>query len=77
MSGHNPNVGENQVHYSGGGKGSNSDSAGVASGLSMVSSCECKNAESVSQNQRPKAHSTKAGSYRIGTQEISHERNIL
>ena len=64
---HDPNVGENQTHYSGGGKGSNSDSAGVTSGLSMVESASVKNAESVSANQRPKARSTKAGSYRIGT----------
>lgn len=67
MKDHNPNAGENQTHYSGGGKGSNSDSAGVTSGLSMVSSCGCKNAESVSVNQRPKANSMKSGSYRIGT----------
>lgn len=67
---HNPNVGENQTHFSGGMEGSRNDSAGVTSGLSMVESCSCKNAEKVSVNQRPKANSHKSGKYRIGTQEI-------
>lgn len=63
---HNPNVGENQKHWSAGGSGSNSDSAGVQSGLSSAASCSVKNAETVSQNQRPKARREKAGSFSIG-----------
>lgn len=67
MSNHNPNVGENQTHYNGGMSGSRNDSAGVTSGLSMVESCGCKDAEKVSVNQRPKANSMSKGGYRIGT----------
>ena len=68
MKGHNPNDGENQKHYSSGGKGSNSDSAGVVSGLSSVDSASnVKNIENVCPNQRPKARSTKSGSFKIGT----------
>ena len=64
---HNPNAGENQSHYSSGGKGSSRGSAGVADGLSHVAPCNVKNSENVCQNQRPKARSDKSGSFRIGT----------
>lgn len=67
MKDHNPNVGENQMHYSAGDEGSRNDSAGVTSGLSMVESCGCKNAEKVSVNQRPKANSMSKNGFRIGT----------
>lgn len=68
MNQHNPNAGENQTHYSGGASSKGGvPSAGVASGLSSSQSCSVKNAESMSQNQRPKARSEKTGSFRIGT----------
>tara|TARA_R110000803_G_C11698037_1_gene285025 strand:- start:104 stop:337 length:234 start_codon:yes stop_codon:yes gene_type:complete len=68
---HNPNAGENQVHYSGnsadasGSKGM--DSAGVVDGLSTIAKCDVKDYEGVTQNQRPEAMSMTSGSYKIGT----------
>ncbi|MCP4145392.1 MAG: hypothetical protein GY752_08930 [bacterium] len=64
---HDPNVGENQTHYSGGSKTGGVPSAGVGSGLSSAQSISVKNAESVSKNQRPVARREKAGSFKIGT----------
>ncbi|RLA00305.1 MAG: hypothetical protein DRQ42_05830 [Gammaproteobacteria bacterium] len=64
---HNPNVGENQSHYSGGGKAGGIPSAGVGSGLSSAAPMSVKNCENISQNQRPKARREKAGSFNIGT----------
>lgn len=69
---HNPNVGENQNHWSGkagneGAKSIGADSAGVVSGLSSAEKAKVKNAEMICQNQRPKARRVKAGKYQIGT----------
>ncbi len=67
MSGHNPNAGENHMNYSSGDAGTINDSKGVEDGLSMIQGGSCKNAEKVSQNQRPKANSHTKMGYRIGT----------
>jgi hypothetical protein len=68
---HNPNAGENQVHYSGSSadaSGANGmDSAGVADGLSSIAKCDVKDYEGVTQNQRPEAMSMSSGSFKIGT----------
>ena len=69
---HNPNAGENQTCWSGtagkeGAKSGSADSAGVVSGLSSVEKANVKNAEMVTQNQRPEARRVKAGKYSIGT----------
>ena len=66
---HNPNSGENQVHYSGKnepGKSGYSDSAGVESGLSSQQSISVKNAESICPNQRPKGRMEKAIGFKLG-----------
>ena len=71
MGGHNPNAGENQMHFSGNAEGgrdeSISDSAGVADGLGSLASIEVKNAEDVCQNQRPKGKRSSDGGFTIGT----------
>lgn len=70
MSGHNPNDGENQTHYSGNAEGGRTasviDSAGVGDGLSHVGGIEVKNAENVCPNQRPKGRTDSSGSFKIG-----------
>lgn len=67
MDGHNPNEGENQSHYSDdrGAVGS-MDSSGVGDGLSSIEATDVKNAEMVSQNQRPEGRRESAGSFTIG-----------
>ena len=72
MKDHNPNAGENQTNYSGGSGGSTTMSAGVADGLSSFEKADVKNAENVSQSQRPEANSESSGSFRIGTQGVIH-----
>ena len=74
MSGHNPNDGENQVHFSGNSEGSRDesihDSSGVEDGLSSMQAIDVKNAENVCYNQRPKGKSESvsgnAGSFKMG-----------
>jgi len=58
---HNPNAGENETHYSSSGSSKGGLSAGVADGLSSATSMEVKNAEGVSQNQRPKGNRKSCG----------------
>ena len=71
MGGHNPNVGENQTHFSGNTEGSRnesaSDSVGVADGLGSFATIDVKNAEDVCQNQRPKGNRSSNGGFTIGT----------
>ena len=68
---HNPNVGENQTHYSGNsadtGSSKGMDSAGVVDGLSTIAKCDVKDYEGVTVNQRPEANSMSSGSFKIGT----------
>ena len=67
---HDPNMGENQMHWHGNTEMKRdemiADKAGVEDGLSMVMACEVKNAEPVSQNQRPLQTSMKSGAFKIG-----------
>ena len=67
MKDHNPNAGENQSHFSSGSSKGSVPSASVQSGLSEAYACDVKNAENVSQAQRPQARSEKSGGFRIGT----------
>ncbi|MCJ8292927.1 MAG: hypothetical protein MJK15_00840 [Colwellia sp.] len=68
--GHNPNDGENQVHFSGNTEGGRSekimDSAGVEDGLASIAPCSPKNYESVTANQRPEGNTAKTGEFTIG-----------
>jgi hypothetical protein len=68
---HNPNAGENQVHYSGNsadtGSSKGMDSAGVVDGLSTIAKCDVKDYEGITVNQRPEANSMTSGSFKIGT----------
>ena len=69
--GHNPNDGENQIHFSGNSEGGRDesirDSAGVADGLSSMEAVSVKNAENVCPNQRPKGMTDKVdGSFTMG-----------
>ncbi len=69
MSDYSAEAGENITNYSSSGGGNSGMSAGVGDGLSMTESAsDVKNAEHVSQNERPKARRTSAGKgYKIGT----------
>ena len=58
---HNPNAGENNSHYSSGGSKSGGLSSGVQDGLSHAESFDSKNAEGVTQSQRPKSNSKSCG----------------
>lgn len=65
---HNPNAGENHMHYTSSGSSKGGLSAGVEDGLSMVEGCDVKNYEKVCQNQRPKGNRHGAGKgFVIGT----------
>lgn len=63
--GHNPNEGENQTAFSGNTEGnrdeSRADSAGVVDGLASMESISVKNAEYVTENQRPEGMTEKVG----------------
>ena len=63
---HNPNAGEGKMHYSSGGAENTADSAGVQDGLSSLESIDVKNAEMVSQNQRPEGRTETVGPYKLG-----------
>ncbi len=58
---HNPNDGENYTHYTSSGSYKGGLSAGVGDGLSHAMNMSVKNAEGVSQNQRPKSNRESAG----------------
>lgn len=66
---HNPNAGENQVHYSGASadaSGPNGmDAAGVTDGLGSIAKIDVKNAETVTTNQRPVESHMKTGAFTI------------
>lgn len=67
MSDYSPNAGENQVHFSEGMYAYGGLSAGVVDGLAHVSPMDVKNAETVSDNQRPDGRRESAGdSFVIG-----------
>ena len=71
MDGHNPNDGENQIHFeetiSGNYEPKIMDSSGVEDGLSSLKGISVKNAEDVCYNQRPKGNTDKVdGSFVIG-----------
>jgi len=64
MKGHNPNDGAGKMHHSGnaeGGRKMGGLSAGVKDGLSSNKDINVKNAEMVSQNQRPKGRTENIG----------------
>lgn len=67
---YDPNVGENQMHFSGNSEGGRSamvsDSVGVVGGLSALDTIEVKNAEMVCVNQRPKGRTESDGPFTIG-----------
>ncbi len=73
--GHNPNDGENEMHFVGNSEGGRDEKAydmkGVESGLASMETPEVKNAEYVTQNQRPEGMqhpaSGRAGKFKIGT----------
>lgn len=72
MKDHNPNAGENSMHFSGNSEGGRTssvvDKAGVEDGLSSIEACtECKNMGDVTANQRPMADSMSVGAFKIGT----------
>jgi hypothetical protein len=65
MADYSPNAGENQDHYDSSASRSSTtgigDSAGVQDGLSMVEGTAVKNAETVTDNQRPEGRRDSAG----------------
>lgn len=69
-SDYSPNVGENVMHYEGNSEGgrdsSVQDMAGVEYGLGSIASIEVKNAEMVTQNQRPEGRTDMYGEFEIG-----------
>ncbi len=68
--GHNPNDGENQIAFSGNSEGgrdeSRADKAGVEDGLASMEAISVKNAEYVTENQRPEGMTEKVGAFKIG-----------
>lgn len=69
--GHNPNDGENNMHFTGNTEGgrdeSIADSAGVGYGLSSLEAISVKNAEYVTSNQRPEGMTEKVdGMFTLG-----------
>ena len=71
MSGdYSPNAGEGHMTFDSSGSRSGtsgiSDSAGVQDGLAAVDGFEAKNAEMVSENQRPEGRREGAGEFEIG-----------
>ena len=67
---YDPNVGENQTHFVGNSEGGRSemtyDTVGVADGLGSLEMAEVKNAETVTQSQRPHGRTESSGEFTLG-----------
>lgn len=68
---YDPNAGENQRKFTGNSEGGRSemtyDKVGVADGLGSLETADVKNAETVSQNQRPKGRTESVGEFTVGS----------